>query len=110
MRQDVIDLAQTAIWDSPLGDPVSVFAPRADVATDAPIWTGAAIRIVPEATDAPGGESLSYQQPIRGFSFRLADAPVLKQKTLIRHAAKVWVVDEIAEAGSDQIRVTVVPV
>ena len=28
MRQDVIDLAQAAIWDSPLGDPVSVFAPR----------------------------------------------------------------------------------
>ena len=76
------------------------------MATDAPIWKGEAIRTVPDATDAPG-EGLSYQQPIRGFSFRVAGAPVLKQKTLIRHAAKVWTIDEIAEAGSDQIRVTV---
>ena len=108
MRQDVIDLAQSAIW-SGLGDDVSVFAPGANVATDAPIWTGAAIRIVPDATDAPGGEGLTYQQPIRGFSFRLDRAPVLKQKTLIRDDARVWSVDEISEAGSDTIRVTVFP-
>ena len=107
MRKDVIDLAQTAIWDG-IGEEVEVFAPSANVALDAPIWTGEAIRIVPEATDAPG-EGLSYQQPIRGFSFRLAGAPVLKQKTLIRHDARVWSVDEIAESGSDQIRVTVFP-
>ena len=88
MRQDEIDLAQTAIWDG-LGDDVEVFAPSANVATDAPIWTGEAIRIVPEATDAPGGGALSYQQPIRGFSFRLEGAPELKQHTKIRHAAKV---------------------
>ena len=100
--------AGSAIWLG-LGDEVEVFAPGANVATDAPIWTGEAIRTVPEATDAPG-EGLSYQQPIRGFSFRLAGAPVLKQKTLIRHDARVWSVDEIAEAGSDQIRVTVFPV
>ena len=31
----------------------------------------------------------------------MAGAPVLKQKTKIRHAAKVWTIDEIAEAGSD---------
>ena len=105
MRQDVIDMAQSAIWLG-LGDEVEVFAPGANVATDAPIWKGEAIRTVPDATDAPG-EGLSYQQPIRGFSFRVAGAPVLKQKTLIRHAAKVWTIDEIAEAGSDQIRVTV---
>ena len=108
MRQELIDIAQDAIWQG-LGDGVEVFSPTADLATDAPIWTGEAIRIVPEATDAPG-EGLSYQQPIRGFSFRLAGAPVLKQKTLIRHDARVWSVDEIAEAGSDQIRVTVFPV
>ena len=66
MRQDVIDLAQAAIWDG-IGDAVEVFAPGADVATDAPIWTGEAVRIVPDATDAPGGGSLSYQEPIRGF-------------------------------------------
>ena len=53
MRKDVIDLAQTAIWDSPLGDPVSVFAPRADVATDAPIWTGTAIRMCPRPRTHP---------------------------------------------------------
>ena len=109
MRQDVIDLAQTAIWQN-LGDVVDVFAPGADVATDAPIWTGEAIRIVPEATDAPAGASLGYQEPIRGFSFRLDGAPELKQDTKIRHAAAVWSVAEIAEAGSDQIRVTVVPI
>ena len=109
MRQDLIGLAQSAIWDG-IGDAVEVFAPGADVATDAPIWTGEAIRIVPDATDAPGGGSLSYQQPIRGFSFRLDGAPELKQDTKIRHAAAVWSVAEIAEAGSDQIRVTVVPI
>ena len=105
MRQDVIDLAQTAIWDG-LGDYVEVFAPSANVALDAPIWSGSAVRTVPDPTDAPG-EGLSYQQPIRGFSFRLSGAPVLKQKTKIRHAAKVWTVDEISEVGSDQVRVTV---
>ena len=109
MRQDLIDLAQSAIWDG-LGDAVEVFAPGADVATDAPMWKGEAVRIVPDATDAPGGGSLSYQQPIRGFSFRLDGAPELKQGTQIRHAAAVWSVAEIAEAGSDQIRVTVVPI
>ena len=108
MRQDVIDMAQSAIWLG-LGDEVEVFAPGADLATAASIWTGMAIRTVPDATDAPG-EGLSYQQPIRGFSFRVSGAPVLKQKTLIRHAAKVWTIDEIAESGSDQIRVTVFPV
>ena len=106
MRQDVIDLAQTAIWDG-LGDYVEVFAPSANVALDAPIWSGSAVRTVPDPTDAPGGGTLSYQTPIRGFSFRLAGAPELKQHTKIRHAAKVWTIDEIAEAGSDQIRVTV---
>ena len=105
MRQDVIDMAQSAIWLG-LGDEVEVFAPGANVATDAPIWKGEAIRTVPDATDAPG-EGLSYQQPIRGFSFRVSGAPVLKQKTKIRHAAKVWTVDEISEVGSDQVRVTV---
>ena len=39
MRQDVIDMAQSAIWLG-LGDEVEVFAPGANVATDAPIWTG----------------------------------------------------------------------
>ena len=105
MRKDVIDIAQSAIWLG-LGDEVEVFSPGANVATDAPIWAGMAIRTVPEATDAPG-EGLSYQQPIRGFSFRLSGSPVLKQKTKIRHAAKVWTVDEISEVGSDQVRVTV---
>ena len=108
MRQDEIDLAQSAIWDG-LGNEVEVFAPGANVATDAPIWTGEAIRIVPESAEAPGGGTLSYQQPIRGFSFRLSGAPVLKQKTLIRHAAAVWTVDEISDVGGDQIRVTVFP-
>ena len=70
MRKDVIDIAQSAIWLG-LGDEVEVFSPGANVATDAPIWAGMAIRTVPEATDAPG-EGLSYQQPIRGFSFRLS--------------------------------------
>ena len=107
MRQDVIDMAQSAIWLG-LGDEVEVFSPGANVATAAPIWAGMAIRTVPDATDAPG-EGLSYQQPIRGFSFRVAGAPVLKQHTKIRHAVKVWTVDEIAESGSDQIRVTVFP-
>ena len=108
MRQDVIDMAQSAIWLG-LGDEVEVFSPGANVATDAPIWKPVmAIRTVPDATDAPG-EGLSYQQPIRGFSFRVAGAPVLKQHTKIRHAVKVWTVDEIAESGSDQIRVTVFP-
>ena len=109
MRQDVIDLAQTAIWDG-IGEEVEVFAPSANVALDAPIWTGLAVRIVPEGTDAPAGASLGYQEPIRGFSFRLDGAPELKQGTKIRHAAAVWSVAEIAEAGSDQIRVTVVPI
>ena len=109
MRQDVIDLAQSAIWDG-IGDAVEVFAPGADVATDAPIWTGLAVRIVPEGTDAPAGASLGYQEPSRGFSFRLVGAPELKQDTKIRHAAAVFSVAEIAEAGSDQIRVAVVPV
>ena len=108
MREDVIDLAQSAIWDG-LGSEVEVFEPGADVATDAPIWTGEAIRIVPDSTDAPGGGSMSYQQPIRGFSFRLVGVPVLKQGAKIRHAAAVWVVDEIADVGGDQIRVTVFP-
>ena len=109
MRQDLIDLAQSAIWEG-IGDDVDVFSPGSDVATDAPIWTGEAIRIVPDATDAPAGASLGYQEPIRGFSFRLVGAPELKQGTKIRHAAAVWSVAEIAEAGSDQIRVTVVPI
>ena len=108
MRKDVIDMAQSAIWLG-LGDEVEVFAPGADVATAAPIWAGMAIRTVPDPTDAPGGGTLSYQTPIRGFSFRLAGAPELKQHTKIRHAVKVWTIDEIAESGSDQIRVTVFP-
>ena len=79
------------------------------MATDAPIWTGEAIRIVPEATDAPGGGSLSYQQPIRGFSFRLGGAPELKQGTIVRYASTSYTVAEIREAGSDTIRVAVNP-
>ena len=106
MRKDVIDRTQASIWRQ-LADAVEVFAPGADVDADDPVWTGLAVRTVPDPTDAPGGGTLSYQTPIRGFSFRLAGAPVLKQHTKIRHAAKVWTVDEIAESGSDQIRVTV---
>ena len=80
MRQDVIDLAQTAIWDG-LGDYVEVFAPSANVALRTRLSGRVqAVRTVPDPTDAPG-EGLSYQQPIRGFSFRLSGAPVLKQKT-----------------------------
>ena len=108
MRQDVIDLAQGAVWEG-LGDSVEVFEPGADAATDLPIWMGTAIRIIPESAEAPSGGTLSFQQPIRGFSFRLDGAPRLKQKTLIRHAAKVWIVAEIAEVGNDQVRVTVFP-
>ena len=108
MRQDVIDLVQTAIWDG-IGEEVEVFAPGANVATDLPIWMGTAIRTIPESAEVPGGGTLSFQQPIRGFSFRLDGAPRLKQKTLIRHAAKVWIVAEIAELGNDQVRVTVFP-
>ena len=107
MRQDLIDLAQAAIWDG-LGGEVEVFAPAADVATDAPIWTGLAVRIVPEATDAPG-DGLSYQLPIHGFSFRLGGAPELKQGTIVRYASTSYTVAEIREAGSDTIRVAVNP-
>ena len=107
MRQDIIDLAQGAVWEG-LGDSVEVFEPGADAATDLPIWMGTAIRIVPDPTDAPT-EGLGYQQAVNGFSFRLDGAPRLKQKTLIRHAVKVWIVAEIAEVGNDQVRVTVFP-
>ena len=105
MRQDLIDLAQSAIWPG-IGDDVEVFAPGADVATDAPIWTGSAIRMVPDATDAPG-EGLSYQLPIHGFSFRLGGAPELKQGTIVRYASTSYTVAEIREAGSDKIEVVV---
>ena len=107
MRQDVVDLAQTAIWDG-IGEEVEVFAPSANVALDAPIWTGSAIRMVPDATDAPG-DGLSYQLPIHGFSFRLGGAPELKQGTIVRYASTSYTVAEIREAGSDTIRVAVNP-
>ena len=84
MRQDVIDLAQSGIWAG-IGDAVAVFAPGADVSVDAPVWSGVAVRIVPDPTNAPG-EGLSYQQPIHGFSFRLGGAPELKQGTIVRYA------------------------
>ena len=77
------------------------------MATDAPIWAGMAIRTVPEATDAPG-EGLSYQQPIRGFSFRVAGAPVLKQKT--QNPPRGEGLDRLTKfprSVSDQVRVTV---
>ena len=107
MRQDVIDLAQSGIWEN-LGASVDVFAPGADVSVDAPVWSGLAVRMVPEATDAPG-DGLSYQLPIHGFSFRLDGAPELKQGTIVRYASTSYTVAEISEAGNDTIRVAVDP-
>ena len=66
MRQDVIDLAQSAIWDG-LGDAVEVFAPGADVATDAPTWTGLAVRIVPEGSTRPPGRHSATSNRFGGF-------------------------------------------
>ena len=109
MRQDVVDLAQTAIWDG-IGEEVEVFSPSANVALPTRRSGRAqAIRMVPDATDAPGGGSLSYQLPIHGFSFRLGGAPELKQGTIVRYASTSYTVAEIREAGSDTIRVAVNP-
>ena len=110
MRQDVIDLAQSAIWQG-IGDHVDVFAPGADVRVRcAGMVRPGRSELCPRGPMLPPRASLGYQEPIRGFSFRLDGAPELKQGTQIRHAAAVWSVAEIAEAGSDQIRVTVVPI
>ena len=108
MRQATIDRVQAGIWRK-VGDYVEVFAPGGDVDADDPIWSGLAIRLVPTATDTPG-ETQSYQQPVRGFSFRLWDVPRLPQDTIIRYADVSWTVDEILDSGDDQISVAVFPV
>ena len=107
MRQDLIDLAQSAIWQG-IGDHVDVFAPGADVRVDAPVWSGLAVRIVPEATDAPS-EGIGYQQSVAGFSFRASDAPAVPLEAIVRYAGASYVIAEMAEVGGDRIIVTVTP-
>ena len=107
MRQATIDRMQKGHWDH-LGDSVEVFAPGADVDADDPVWSGLAIRIVPDPTDAPN-EGLGYQQSVNGFSFRASDAPSVPQQAIVRYAGRSYTVDEVSEVGVDKIVVTVGP-
>ena len=107
MQQDTINRTQASIWGR-LGDTVEVFAAGADVESDDPVWTGLAVRIVPEATDAPG-EGLGYQQSVAGFSFRASDAPAVPLDAIVRYAGASYVIAEIREVGVDTITVIVAP-
>ena len=87
---------------------MEVFAPRADVRVDAPVWSGLAVRIVPDATDAPA-EGLGYQESVAGFSFRASDAPPVPLEAIVRYAGASYVIAETRDAGGDRIIVTVTP-
>ena len=107
MKQATIDRAQESIWRQ-LGDSVEVFAPGSDVDADDPVWTGLAIRSVPDPTDAPN-EGLGYQQAVIRFSFRASGAPSVPQRAIVRYAGRSYLVDEVPEVGVDKIVVTVGP-
>ena len=107
MRNDLIEHLQHEIWTG-IGEPVSVYAPGADVDVDVAVWVGLAIRIVPESTDAPT-EGLGFKAPINGFSFRVSDAPTLPLKAIVQYDGASYVVAETSELGSDRIIVTVNP-
>ena len=65
--------------------------------------------MVPDGVDAPDGEVLSYQQPVRSFAFRISGAPALPQRAIILYGGVSWLVDQVPDVGNERIEATVFP-
>ena len=100
MRAATIDRVQARIWRR-LGDDVEVFDSPDDLTPGNGDWTGLAIRDVDRTVESPDGEGITFEEAIRGFSFRLTDAPgeFLHLGSVIRLGTQFFTVDGNRQPG-----------